>query len=86
VALTDQLCGRYLRAKDARYGILLLVHRKARKLGWRVSRRGSFLKFGQLVDHLRALAVRIMGNASYAPQPEIGVLNVSSTATEKDRP
>jgi hypothetical protein len=33
-ALTDQLCGRYLRARDARYGILLLVHQKSRANGW----------------------------------------------------
>ena len=37
-ALTDQLCGRYLRAKDARYGILLLVHQKARTKGMGGSR------------------------------------------------
>ena len=62
-ALEDQLCGRYLRAKDARQGILLLVHRKARKNGWKDPRRRCFLSFNQLVDHLKALAAQITGGA-----------------------
>jgi hypothetical protein len=34
-ALSEQLCGRYLRARDAHHGILLLVHQDARPQGWR---------------------------------------------------
>ena len=81
-ALTDQLCGRYLRAKDARHGILLLVHQRARSMGWKEPQTGAFLSFDQVVDHLKALAVRIAGTAPDAPQPEIGVLDVSSCAKE----
>ena len=33
-ALRDQLCGQYLRDKSHRHGILLLVHREKRPLGW----------------------------------------------------
>jgi hypothetical protein len=33
-ALEVQLCGRYLRSDQGRYGVLLLVHRKGRPMGW----------------------------------------------------
>ena len=33
-ALEVQLCGRYLRSDQGRYGVLLLVHQKARPMGW----------------------------------------------------
>ena len=38
-ALVLQLCGRYLRARGGRHGILLLVHQKARSRGWTKSNR-----------------------------------------------
>jgi hypothetical protein len=42
-ALTDQLCGRYLRARDARHGILLLVYKEPRPKGWQDTKTGAFL-------------------------------------------
>jgi hypothetical protein len=80
-ALTDQLCGRYLRARDARHGILLLVYKKARSKGWEDKKAGAFLTFSELVCRLRALAAHIAGTGPDAPQPEISVLDVSSCGT-----
>jgi hypothetical protein len=80
-ALTDQLCGRYLRAQDARYGILLLVYKKPRPKGWKDTKTGAVLKFSQVVDRLRDLAARIAGTGPDAPQPEIAVLDVTSCGT-----
>jgi hypothetical protein len=77
-ALADQLCGRYLRARDGRHGILLLVHQHARPQGWQVPGPGRFLAFGEVVEHLRRLAVEIASTEPDAPQPEIAVLDVSS--------
>ena len=79
-ALTDQLCGRYLRARDARYGILLLVHQQPRPRGWQDTETGAYLTFSDVVSRMRALAARIAGAASDASQPEIAVLDVSSYA------
>ena len=77
-ALSEQLCTRYLRARDARHGILLLVHQDARPQGWRDPQTGRFLTFLEVTAHLRQLAVGIASAASDAPQPEIAILDVSS--------
>ncbi len=82
-ALEDQLCGRYFRARDARHGILLLVHQKARPIGW--LQDGSPIGFDQVVDHLKKLAAGIAGRSPEAPQPEIAVIDVSESAKKKDR-
>jgi hypothetical protein len=76
-ALSDQLCGRYLRARDARHGILLLVHKKKKPKGWKDPQTGSFLSFDELVGRLCRLARDIASGAPEAPQPEIAVLDVS---------
>lgn len=76
-ALIRQLCGKYLRAREGRYGILLLVHQKARPKGWQGG-DGTMWTFDQVVKHLRAMAVAIAASSSDSPQPEIAVLDVSS--------
>lgn len=76
-ALKTQLCGKYLRAREGRHGILLLVHQKARPKGWQ-GRDGAMLTFDQVVKHLQTIAVAIARSGSDAPQPEIAVLDVSS--------
>ena len=53
VALIDQLGGRYLRAKDASHGILLLVHKKAREQGWRRG-DGRWLTFPDVVTFMKS--------------------------------
>jgi hypothetical protein len=76
-ALKDQLCGRYLRAQNARHGILLLVHQNRRAKGWQDTENGTFLSCGELIGRLQKLAATIAGTAPDAPQPEIAVLDVS---------
>ena len=78
VALTNQLCKRYLRARDARHGILLLVYKKRRPRGWKEN--GAFVgfDFDKVVIRLRALATQIAGAAPDSPQPDICVLDVST--------
>jgi hypothetical protein len=77
-ALTDQLCGRYLRAREGRHGILLLVHQHARSQGWEDTDTGVFLNFGEVAQRLWRVAADIASGSPDAPQPEIAVLNVSS--------
>jgi hypothetical protein len=76
-ALKTQLCGKYLRAREGRHGILLLVHQKARPKGWQ-GPDGAMLTFNQIEKHLRAVAVAIAASGFDAPEPEIAVLDVSS--------
>jgi hypothetical protein len=77
-ALEAQLCGRYLRAKDGRYGVLLLAHQNGRKKGWEDTTTGKFLSFEEVVDRLSARAAAIAARDHDAPQSEICVLDVSS--------
>jgi hypothetical protein len=82
-ALTNQLCGRYLRANDGRDGILLLVHQVERASGWKS--QNGFLTFAQVVAHLQEIASRICGASWDGPQPEIAVLDVSSCSPYEAR-
>ncbi len=88
-ALKTQLCGKYLRAREGRHGILLLVHQKSRPKGWQ-GPHGAMLTFDQVVKHLRAVAVAIAASSSDAPEPEIAVLDVSifneSGSTNSSKP
>jgi len=77
-ALVDQLCGRYLRARDGRHGVLLLVHQHARRNGWKDPDRGAFLSFEEVVVRLRRMTSVIASKSPDAPQAEIAVLDVSS--------
>ncbi len=76
-ALTVQLGGRYLRAQDAHHGVLLVVHQKARRYGWRAA-DGHFLTFPQVVAHLKKIADAAAAVAPDAPQARIAVLDVSA--------
>jgi hypothetical protein len=84
-ALVTQLCGKYLRATDARHGVLLLVHRRPRSDGWRKVGSGACLDFEQLIDHLKQVAAGIAGRDPAAPQPEIALLDVSGLAVAEMR-
>jgi hypothetical protein len=81
-ALEVQLCGRYLRAKDGRYGVLLLVLQQPRAKGWEDTATGVFLSFEKVVARLSAKAALIAGSHHDAPQPEVAVLDVSSCLTK----
>ncbi len=84
-ALKVQLVGQYLRDRHNRYGILLLVHQKARSEGWEAA-TGDFLTFEQVVCYLRTLARSIAAESPNAPQVEIAVINVSSVAATAKKP
>lgn len=85
-ALTRQLCGHYLRATAGRHGMLLLVYQHARPSGtWRHPQTGQILTFKEVVTHLEGQARAIRGQAYDAPQPVIGVLDVSSLPEEAAR-
>ncbi len=79
-ALVTQLCGRYLRARDGREGILLLVNQKERSKGWQRP-DGTLIDFNQVVDHLRAMASSIRSSSQDGPQPEICAIDVSSCSS-----
>jgi hypothetical protein len=89
-ALKDQLCAKYLRPREGRHGILLLVHQKSRPKGWQ-RRDGAMLTFNQVAEYLRSVAVSIAASDFDAPHPEVAVLDVSSfsaserTATSKGK-
>jgi hypothetical protein len=82
-ALSDQLCGRYLRARNARHGILLLVHQESKVKGWKDPDTGAFLSFAKVVERLCRLARKIASTAPEGPQPEIAVIDVSGCAKSK---
>jgi hypothetical protein len=81
-ALTTQLCQKYLRARDARHGILLLVHLAPKPEGW-PDNNGKALTFAEVVAHLRKMAIATGGLSEDAPQPEIAALDVSQFAVAK---
>jgi hypothetical protein len=76
-ALTTQLCGRYLRAKNGRHGILLLVHQKPRTKGWQHPVTGEWLELDGVLDYLRKQVSGIAALDADGPRPVIAVLNVS---------
>ena len=78
-ALRMQLCGRYLRARDAKHGILLLAHQKPRPRGWTDPRTNRRLTFPEVVEFLRQEAREIASTDTDAPQPEIAVIDVSTS-------
>lgn len=83
-ALNKQLEGRYLLHSDARYGVLLLVHRRHHPEGW--SRRGGpTLNFEQLVAHLEAMARSNAAKSGDSAKAEIATLNVSDIPDARRR-
>ncbi|TCA32753.1 hypothetical protein E0H70_10390 [Rhizobium leguminosarum bv. viciae] len=65
-ALTVQLRGRYLRDKDNRFGILLVVHNTVRARGWK--KGSSYLKFAEVMTHLETIAQDMASADAVAPQ------------------
>lgn len=65
-ALTVQLRGRYLRDKDNRFGILLVVHNTVRARGWK---KGSgYLTFAEVITRLETIAQDMASADALAPQ------------------
>jgi hypothetical protein len=62
----DGLNGRYLRDKDNRFGILLVVHNTVRVRGWK---KGSgYLKFAEVMTHLETITQDMASADALAPQ------------------
>jgi hypothetical protein len=76
-ALTVQLQGRYLRDRNSKWGILLLIHQREPKWGWKAG-PGQFLTFHETVAHVQALAATIAASDSAGAQMQVGVIDVSS--------
>jgi hypothetical protein len=75
-ALTIQLAGRYLRQRDHRRGVLILVHKEARAEGWK-DENEVMLSFQQLAERLRNLAYHLGAGRPDAACAEIAVIDVS---------
>jgi hypothetical protein len=67
-ALEAQLCGRHLRARDGRYGVLLIVCQQIRPNGWKDTTTGRYLSFAEVVRRLSERAAVIAGVDSDSPQ------------------
>lgn len=80
-ALTIQLMKRYLRDRNDRWGILLLVYQKERPQGWD-SPAGGVWDFYDVVRHLEAIARDIATKDSVGPQMQVCVIDVSSAASK----
>jgi hypothetical protein len=74
--LTEQLVGRYLRARDGRYGIYLVVHRHPRPVGW-MDTAGNPIQFDAVIAHLQALADSIAIQSADAPRVRVSSIEVS---------
>lgn len=77
-ALTVQLQGRYLRDRDNRFGILLIVHQKPRPRGWQGP--DGMLDFAGVIAHLQALATDLADADALAPQMAVVGIDVSHLA------
>jgi len=82
-ALEDQLANRYLRAKDARHGVLLLVHQKRRAKGWIRASDDIVLSFAEVVQHLQTRA-DILAAQFDGPQIQVTTLDVSELPDSKN--
>lgn len=81
-ALTSQLKGRYLRDRNDRWGILLLVYQEARPKGWK-SPDGSYWSLSEVVSHLDLLAIRMARETANGPEISVCVVDVSSVSEER---
>jgi hypothetical protein len=77
-ALETQLCGRYLRANDGRYGVLLLIHQNPRRKRWKDTSGRNWLSFSEIVAHISSQAWLLAGAHQDSPQPEVCALDVSN--------
>jgi hypothetical protein len=77
-ALTVQLKDRYLRDRNARWGILLVVHQTSRNKGWLDTKTSEFLTFPQMIARLQTLALTVSACDSQGPQLQVCAIDVSS--------
>lgn len=81
-ALSNQLCGKYMRERGDTHGILLVVHQEPRSEGWEDD-TGRMLNFAQVVTHLQKMADGIAGTSHEAPWAAIAVIDVSSVPLKR---
>jgi hypothetical protein len=74
--LIEQLCGRYLRARNQKHGIYLVIYQEPRPIGWYAD-DGSAWTFPQVISHLRKLADEIASGGPDAPVVQVCTLDVS---------
>ena len=79
-ALATQLTGRYLRERDKRHGVLLLVHQNARPRGWE-DEASNFLSFVEVVARLRSDAAALGTGEVDPSHAVIAVIDVSDIET-----
>jgi hypothetical protein len=78
-ALDAQLCGKYLRAKGGRHGILLLVYQDdERKKQWHDKPKNQRLSFAEVVTRLSEKAAHIAREGHDSPQPEVCGIDVTN--------
>lgn len=77
VALVTQLCGQYLRHAPTRHGILLLVHQRARQVGWLLEDGETFISYEAVLERLHNLARTIREQSAMGPQPLVETFDVS---------
>jgi hypothetical protein len=82
-ALKVQLGGRYLRAKDAKHGILLLVHKEPHT--WD-GPTGEKWKLAEVVGYLQAMADVIASGGQNEPQAMIAVIDVADVVIPVKKP
>ncbi|MFT0171489.1 hypothetical protein ACLKMY_21175 [Paraburkholderia mimosarum] len=83
-ALEVQLCGQYLRARGSREGLLIVVHKKPRPVGWQGA-DGTFMTFKEVSDHLKTRALQLSQASPGGPQPAVAVIDVSGCASNARR-
>ena len=76
VALTDQMMGKYLRDRENRWGILLIVQQVSRPLGWRKEDR-TLIGISDVVEHLTLMANSIASSGQFAAQMDVVLIDVS---------
>ncbi|HEX7694213.1 MAG TPA: hypothetical protein VF409_06970, partial [Sphingomonas sp.] len=76
-ALETQLCAQYLRHRDTRHGILLLVYQKQRVGGWSLDPDAPLMAFDAVLAHLEAKAQAIRETSATGPQPIVVAIDVS---------
>ena len=84
-ALVDQLCGQYLRHREARHGILLLVHQHRRASGWKLDGHADLVPMATVLEHIRAWATAIRATSPEGPQPVVACIDVSGVPGLKKR-
>jgi len=84
-ALEKQLCGQYLRSRNGRHGLLLLVHKVAREKGWQDRKTRRYYRFAEVVERLSERAAQIRATGHDSPQPEIAVIDVSGIQSALNR-